>query len=149
MELAINKSFRIQGYRDALAHAGIPFRKELLIEARDGNYQAGYRLRHRLVQQQATAAMVSNDELAAGVVNSLTDHGIQVPDQFEVVTSNDTKLTEITRPSLSSITQPLYDIGAVAMRMLTKLMDNEQLTTNNVLLSFGLKARQSTKSREV
>ncbi len=50
-----------------------------------------------------------------------------MPDDFEIITSNNTKLTEMTRPQLTSIDQPLYDIGAVAMRLLTKMMNKEEI----------------------
>jgi LacI family transcriptional regulator len=93
----------------------------------------------------ATAAFVGDDELAAGVMNGLTDAGVDVPGEFEVITSNDTKLTELVRPKMSSITQPLYDIGAVAMRLLTKLMNNETVEENTVILPYGLMKRSSTK----
>ena len=59
-------------------------------------------------------------------MNGAKDAGVKVPEEFEVVTSNNSKLTEIVRPQLSSITQPLYDIGAVSMRLLTKMMNNEE-----------------------
>lgn len=45
---------------------------------------------------------------------------------------------------MSSITQPLYDIGAVAMRLLTKLMNNEQVDEKTILLPYGLMKRDST-----
>ena len=94
---------------------------------------------------KATAAFVGDDELAAGVLNGLTDAGVKVPEDFEIITSNDTRFTEISRPTMSSITQPLYDIGAVSMRLLTKLMNNEEIGDKTVVLPYGLKKRQSTK----
>ena len=142
---SINKDYRIEGYKDALRDAGIPFRKTLLFEANEATYDSGYKLRNKLVQEEVTAAIVSNDDVAAGVMNSMSDSGINVPEQFEVATSDNTKLTEMTRPMLSTITQPLYDIGAVSMRLLTKLMKNEEVSERNILLPFGLKDRNSTK----
>jgi LacI family transcriptional regulator len=43
------------------------------------------------------------------------------------------------------VTQPIYDIGAVAMRMLTKLMNHEEPAINNIVLPHGYIARDSTK----
>ena len=97
------------------------------------------------VRKRPGMYIVSNDDVAAGVMNSMSDGGINVPEQFEVATSDNTKLTEMTRPMLSTITQPLYDIGAVSMRLLTKLMKNEEVSERNILLPFGLKDRNSTK----
>ncbi|CAM2799538.1 catabolite control protein A [Fructilactobacillus fructivorans] len=144
LERSINKDFRLKGYKDALTDAGIPYEKSLLFET-DVSYSGGYALRERLQKNEVTAAIVTDDDMAAGVMNSMTDDGISVPGEFELATSNDTKLTEMTRPTMSTITQPLYDVGAVAMRLLMKLMNNEDIEENKVFLPFGLKKRESTK----
>lgn len=68
-----------------------------------------------------------------------------MPDDFEIITSNNTKLTEMTRPQLTSIDQPLYDIGAVAMRLLTKMMNKEEIEEKTVMLGFDILKRGSTK----
>lgn len=52
---------------------------------------------------------------------------------------------QATRPNLSSINHPLYDLGAVSMRMLTKIMHKEELEDKDVILNHGLTLRQSTK----
>ncbi|WP_161949748.1 substrate-binding domain-containing protein, partial [Streptococcus suis] len=54
-------------------------------------------------------------------------------------------VTKFTRPNLTSINQPLYDIGAIAMRMLTKIMHKEELENCEVVLNHGIKVRKSTK----
>ena len=64
---------------------------------------------------------------------------------FEIITSNDSPITSYTRPNLSSINHPLYDLGAVSMRMLTKIMNKEELEEKDVILNHGLTLRQSTK----
>lgn len=144
LEQAINGKFRLEGYKKALKSAGIPYDDKLVFET-DDTYKTGTLLQPALMSVNATAAMVTDDELAAGIMNGMSDAGVKVPDKFEIITSNDTKLTEMVRPKISSITQPLYDIGAVAMRLLTKLMNNEDVNEKNVLLPYGLMKRESTK----
>ncbi len=144
LEQAINGKFRLEGYKRALKSAGIPYDDKLVFET-DNTYKTGTLLQPALMAVNATAAMVTDDELAAGIMNGMSDADVKVPEQFEVITSNDTKLTEMVRPKMSSITQPLYDIGAVAMRLLTKLMNNEDVEEKNVLLPYGLMKRESTK----
>ncbi|WP_268913204.1 catabolite control protein A [Lentilactobacillus sp. SPB1-3] len=140
----INSKYRLKGYKQALKEVGIPFDDKLVFET-DSSYKTGTLLQPALASAKATAAMVTDDELAAGIVNGMTDAGVNVPSDFEVITSNDTKLTEMVRPKMSSITQPLYDIGAVAMRLLTKLMNDEPIDDKNVILPYGLMKRDSTK----
>ncbi|WP_367366191.1 catabolite control protein A [Lentilactobacillus buchneri] len=144
LEQAINGKFRLKGYKQALKSAGIPYDEKLVFET-DDTYKTGTLLQPALMAVNATAAMVTDDELAAGIMNGMSDADVKVPDDFEIITSNDTKLTEMVRPKMSSITQPSYDIGAVAMRLLTKLMHNEPVDEKNVLLPYGLMKRESTK----
>ncbi len=60
------------------------------------------------------------------------------------------QVTKYTRPNLTSINQPIYDIGAIAMRMLTKIMHKEELDNREVILNHGIKERKSTnKDSEV
>ncbi|MGO3468996.1 MAG: catabolite control protein A [Weissella hellenica] len=140
----MNKEHRLLGYQDALATYDIPYDEQLVFQG-NYDYQSGYELSQAVKSSKVTAAVVANDEMAAGLVNGLTDANVKVPEEFEIITSNDSKVTVITRPQLSSITQPIYDIGAVAMRMLTKLMNHEEPAINNIVLPHGYIERDSTK----
>ena len=144
LKRSINVNHRLMGYREALTRHHLSYDPRLVFST-NRSYQSGYELKDRLIKANVSAAIIGNDELAAGVMNGLTDSGIEIPDQFEIVTSDDTKLTKMTRPTMSSITQPLYDIGAVAMRLLTKIMDREPVADHDVLLPYGLIKRDSTK----
>ncbi|KRM91565.1 catabolite control protein A [Liquorilactobacillus cacaonum] len=144
LDEAINSKYRLKGYKNALAKNNLKYDEELVFET-DYSYRAGEILWPAIVSAGATAAIVGDDELAAGVMNGALDAGVKVPTDFEVVTSNNSKITEIVRPKLSSITQPLYDIGAVSMRFLTKLMNKEDVTEKVVELPYGFIKRSSTK----
>ena len=90
-------------------------------------YEEGYNLAERIIASKATAAFVTGDELAAGLLNGLADQGVNVPEDFELITSDDSQITRYTRPNLSTVGQPLYDLGAISMRMLTKIMHKERI----------------------
>ena len=140
----INGQYRLKGYKNVLAKHGIEYDPELVFET-DYSYRSGEILWPAMVAAKATAAFVGDDELAAGVINGAQDAGVKVPDEFEVITSNNSKLTEIIRPQMSSITQPLYDIGAVAMRFLPKMMNKETVEEKTIELPYGFIKRSSTK----
>lgn len=91
------------------------------------NFKDGLSLVDRIHNSGATAVYVSDDELAIGILDGLLDRGVKVPEEFEIITSNNSLLTEVARPRLTSITQPLYDLGAVSMRLLTKMMNKEEV----------------------
>ena len=142
----INSKYRLQGYKNALSKNGIAYDEELVFET-DYSYHSGEILWPALQSVGATAAYVGDDELAVGVLNGAQDAGAKVPNDFEIVTSNNSKLTELVRPKLSSITQPLYDIGAVSMRFLTKMMNKEETSADEktIELPYGYIKRGSTK----
>ncbi len=62
-----------------------------------------------------------------------------------VGTINNSKLTKMTRPILSTIAPPLYDIGAVAMRLLTKIMNKEEIVESEITLPYKIELRHTTK----
>ncbi|WP_262314970.1 catabolite control protein A [Lacticaseibacillus parakribbianus] len=141
---AINGQYRLKGYKQALDNAGLAYDESLVFES-DTSYHAGLALFEQLQKAGATAAVIGDDEVAVGVLDGAIDAGVSVPDDFELITSNNTKLTEMARPQLTSIDQPLYDIGAVAMRLLTKMMNKEDIDAKTIRLGFDITDRQSTK----
>lgn len=140
----INGKIRLVGYKEVLKAAGVNYSEGLVFESKY-RYDDGYALAERLVSSKATAAIVTGDELAAGLLNGLADHGVSVPEDFEIITSDDSQIARFTRPSLTTIAQPLYDLGAISMRMLTKIMHKEELEEREVLLPHGLTERKSTR----
>lgn len=140
----INGISRLTGYKQALATGNLTFNEGLVFES-DYSYKSGLALYERIVNSGATAAVVADDELAVGLLNALTDNGVKVPEDFEIITSNNSLYTEISRPRITSISQPLYDIGAVAMRLLTKLMNKEDIEDKSIILPYGLIKKDSTR----
>lgn len=140
----INGQYRLKGYKQALEKAGAEYDESLVFET-EYSYQAGLAVFKQLQKAGATAAIISDDEVAIGVLNAARDAGLTVPDDFEVIASNNTKLTEMSRPRMTSIDQPLYDIGAVAMRLLTKMMNKEDIDEKTIMLGYDITQRDSTK----
>lgn len=143
MSHAINRLHRLVGYQAGLEAAGIEFDEELLFTAHQ-DYAAGMQIAEKVLQAGANAVVAYDDEVALGIMNYVQEHGQRVPEDFEIITSNDTKFAIVTRPELTSIGQPKYDIGAVAMRMLTKLMNNEIIDDTQVQLPHTLERRGTT-----
>ncbi|MET3558577.1 LacI family transcriptional regulator [Streptococcus rupicaprae] len=140
----INGKLRLKGYKEGLKASDIAFNEGLVFEAKY-KYQEGYALAERILKSGATAAIVAEDEIAVGLLNGIEDAGVKVPEQFEIITSNDSTVTKFARPNLTSISQPIYDIGAIAMRMLTKIMLKEELEDREVFLNHSIAERRSTR----
>ena len=140
----INGQNRLKGYKEALKANDLDYNEGLVFEAKY-TFKDGLSLVDRILNSGATAAFVTDDELAIGILDGLTDAGVNVPEDFEIITSNNSLLTDVARPRLSSITQPLYDIGAVSMRLLTKMMNKEEVDEKTIVLPYGIDKKGSTK----
>jgi len=143
----INKEKKLSGYKQALEHNGYNYDEELVVEG-DYTYDSGLEAIEKLLESEdkPTAIIVGSDEMALGVVHGAVDRGYSVPGDFEVISSDNTRLAMMVRPQLTTIVQPLYDIGAVAMRLLTKLMNKEEVEDQTVVLPHRIEYRDSTKN---
>ena len=108
-----------------------------------GTFQAGYDAFESVKEYDAVIA--SNDQIAAGLLASALDHKIKVPNNFQIISLQDSEFSTMIRPQISSISFSKYDIGAISMRMLTKLMNNEQLDSNQIVIPHQLIQRGTTK----
>ena len=88
--------------------------------------------------------VVTRDITAVGILNTAMDAGKKIPEDLEIVTASATQIASVVRPALTAIRQPLYDMGAVAMRMLTKLMNSEKVDNIHMELPYELLKKQST-----
>ncbi|GIN21660.1 catabolite control protein A [Siminovitchia fordii] len=142
----INHGEKLVGYKQALEEAGLELRDDYVIEG-GYTYESGLEGWQKLkeLNDRPTAIVSGDDEMALGVMHGAQDDGLSVPEDIEVITSDNTKLALMVRPQLSSIVQPLYDIGAVSMRLLTKYMNKEKVQENIVVLPHRIELRGSTK----
>lgn len=142
----INRKYKQVGYKRALQEASISFDPNLIIEM-NGNYDSAYEGWKRIEQltPMPTAVFAVNDALAAGILNGTRDSGLSVPEEFELICFEHTNLARIIRPGLNSVVVPLYDIGAVAMRLLTKLMKDEEVDETQIILPYRFEERDSMK----
>ncbi|MGD6967890.1 catabolite control protein A [Rossellomorea vietnamensis] len=142
----VNNEAKLPGYKKALEESGIEFNEELVVEG-DYTYDSGLEAWQKLreLTDKPTAVFVGNDEMALGVVHGAQDEGVNIPGEAEVISFDNTRLALMVRPQLTSIVQPLYDIGAVSMRLLTKYMNKEKVDENIVVLPHRIEERDSTK----
>ena len=85
------------------------------------------------------------DSIAVSFMNVMLNKGVKVPEDISIVGFQNTKYALLSRPNLTCIDIPVYDIGAVSMRLLTKLMNGEDNTETNVVLPHRIIIRGTTK----
>ncbi|SFF05059.1 catabolite control protein A [Alteribacillus iranensis] len=146
LEDPVNGYQKFSGYKTALGDYDIPF-DERLVALGDYSYDSGIAAIQALrkVEDPPTAIFVGTDEMALGVIHGLQDEGIHVPEDVEVIGFDNTRLATMVRPRLTTVVQPMYDIGAVSMRLLTKYMNKEEVQDEIVVLPHRLEYRDSTK----
>ena len=110
---------RLDGYRRALSAHGVAFEESLVVEG-DFSEDGGYRGIQELLRRRTrfTALFAANDLSAIGAMTALREHGLQVPGDVSVVGFDDIHLASYTSPKLTTVRQPIYDMGRAAAKLL-------------------------------
>lgn len=140
--------YRVDGYRRALEEAGLSAEEDLVVES-DYHFKSAYEGARQLMtlEDPPTAIFCLNDELAVGAIKYLNDTGRSVPEDVSVIGFDDVPLASMFIPSLTTIRQPIYEMGATAARLLIKRVKDEPLEWNQQTLPFELVIRNSTAER--
>ncbi len=141
---------RTEGYCQALRQRGIEIRKEYIINRYEYTYRAGmYACRHLMeLPQPPDAIFAVSDELAAGVEKELLSRGIVPGQEVDVFGFDNTTMSQIVTPTISTVSQPRKKIGATAVNLLAEKMENLASPSRMVLLPHELVLRESTGKRK-
>lgn len=136
---------RLQGHYAALAEAGVIPDPMLEAEA-DFLVQGGAAGAERLLglATPPTAIFAFNDCMAIGALHAARARGLRLPDDLSVVGFDDTPEAEAAYPALTTVHQPLRELGRMAVSLLVRLMDSQQFESLHVALATRLVVRSST-----
>lgn len=137
---------RLHGYRDALAQAGLPVEESLIVSG-DFSGASGERAMMEILEmaERPTAIFASNDIMAFGALRVCKRAGISVPDEISLVGFDDTAEAHHASPPLTTIKQPLYEIGMTAVRLATNFLRGDR-SVNSIILKTSLILRSSCLS---
>ncbi len=134
---------RLEGYRQALASRGIPIDEKLIAEG-DFTEQGGRTAMQRLLPYRPTALFAASDVMAIGAIKVIRDAGMRVPEDIAVVGFDDIPLASMVEPPLTTVRQPIEQLGSMAVKLLIGLMENpEGNTVHRVVLPTELVVRAS------
>lgn len=140
----ITSRARLAGYREALERAGIHVDPTLICEGSyllgDGIMQTNALLD---LPEPPTAIFAGNDAHATGVYQALYKRNIRIPEGMSVIGFDDVAYTAQMSPPLTTIHQPLIEMGRMAAHMLLRLVAGQPLDSNHVELSTSLVVRAS------
>jgi len=136
---------RRDGYHSALMGAGLPAVPEYV---REGNFEqeSGYRAAAALLAlpNPPTAIFALSDPMAIGALRAARQRGLAVPDDLSLVGFDDVDLSRVTTPELTTVSQPLHELGRLAITVLYRQIDGQPLDAYRVELSTRLIVRGST-----
>jgi len=90
------------------------------------------------------AFMCVNDLVALSTISVLIQNQIKVPDDIGVMGFTETKIADLVSPKLSSVKQPTFEMGKAAAEMLMKLINNEEIASDTIILNGSLNIRESS-----
>jgi LacI family transcriptional regulator len=141
---------RYQGYLRALREHGLPQERERVVFVEGWMYDP-FAAAERLFEQNSglTAIFTSSDELAIGLLSYLNDRGVRVPDDVSVIGFDNIRMSSHTIPRLTTVAQPMYEIGRRAVEKLYARIEGRDDPVLREHLPHEIIVRASTRSIEI
>lgn len=144
---------RYFGFRDTLSKHGIPV-EDAYIKFGDYKLPSGRALMEELLQleEPPTVVFAASDDMAVGALNCLLDHGCRVPEDISVIGFDGSLIVEMVRPSLTSMQQPIHEMGRISLtrlhEMIVQTAENTSPQTDIVLPHFLVERESCKKSSQ-
>jgi LacI family transcriptional regulator len=139
---------REDGYRQAMLAAGLPVGAEMV---REGGYDAevSAQAAQQLLtaEDRPTAIFAANDVSAIATITVAGELGLRVPEDLSVVGFDNIPDSALCTPALTTVEQPIHEMGRLASELLIKLIRGEPVDPTHVTLPTRLVVRQSTSQR--
>lgn len=135
---------RLQGYQEALEHAGLTY-DERLVRYGDYDQQSGYDQMNKLLDEAVpfTAAFVSSDVVAMGAKAAIRERGLQIPQDISLIGFDDVPMSRFFDPPLTTIHIPAVELGYTACELLTRLVTQGSVQHHSITLNANLVVRNS------
>ena len=136
---------RLNGYRSALAAAGVLPDPDLVVES-DFSIESGEAAAGALLDlpERPTAIFGFNDNVAIGALEAARARGLRVPEDLSVAGFDDSEQSGLVTPALTTVRQPLAEMGRMAVSLLLRLLDHQRVEAMSVELATRLVVRDST-----
>jgi LacI family transcriptional regulator len=138
---------RMHGFRAAMEAAGAPVLPD---HVRMGGYCYDDGLREAAVlldlRPAPTAIFAASEEIALGAVHAAASRGLRVPDDLSIVGFDDTELAVMASPRLTTVRQPLLEMGVIALRTALRRAAGEEVESRHIELATELVVRESSRA---
>ena len=134
---------RYLGFKKAMEEFGITQTDDLIL-LDELSFDGGYRIGKKLLKRNdITAVFAVGDVMAFGILKAMYEVGKQIPEDLSIVGFDNTKGCEYSKPALTSVDQPVYDRGRMAVEALVSAIREENPTLTHKTLPVSLKVRNS------
>lgn len=133
---------RYNGYANAIGGKGLRIDPGLIAHG-DFSRQSGRQQAAGLFAAKPTAIFASNDEMAAGIIDAALAAGISVPRDISVVGFDDNAVARMVRPRLTSVRQPLEQMGEAACQLLVERIRQPARAEQHQQVPFQIVERES------
>lgn len=137
---------RYRGYREALESSGIPHDSSLVLEG-ELRFETGFALAKQAMSMDSppTAILCTNNFIGLGALTALKELGKRIPEDVALITFDDIEVYSRAFPFLTTVTQPAYTFGRLAMELLLQRMSGkaESERPKEIVLATELVIRQS------
>ncbi|WP_173915252.1 LacI family DNA-binding transcriptional regulator [Halobacillus sp. Marseille-Q1614] len=136
---------RNKGYQQALEEAGLTLNPNWIFINKHTTEDGKKVMKQMMaMNDKPTAIFTGSDEIAAGVIIEAKEHGLKVPEDIAVIGFDDQPAAEMMEPKLTTIRQPINDLGEKSVEQLISLMNHKEAAVENVELPVELLVRDST-----
>lgn len=141
----ISAKHRLEGYKAALTDHGISLDPDLIFEG-DFTQACGFNGASRFLDLPVppTAVFASNDVSAVGVIDAARAYGLSIPSDLSVIGFDDIPMSVTLSPKLTTMRQPLQEMGKRATQLLLNLVNNSEEAPTSIVLPTELILREST-----
>lgn len=137
---------RLLGYKQAIRSNGLALRDDYMVHEeflREGGQEAIKELMS--LDEPPTALLVVDDVMAMGVINTLDEMGIQVPDHISVASFNNVLLAQLSKPPLTSVDINIFSLGYEAAKYLIQKIEKPDDTVKRIIVQHRLIERSTCK----
>lgn len=137
---------RLEGYKQAMKESGLTVKSSWIGEG-DFTFKGGYEVMEKLLKlnKDLTAVFLSSDEMAFGAMTCIHDRGMKVPDDISIIGFDNIQYAEYMRPKLTTVSQPIREIGEMAVKTLIRLISGEKIEEKDIYLSAEIVVRESAR----
>lgn len=137
---------RIFGFKQALEDNNLDVNPNL-IKYGDFTYESGIECMRELLKEEDefTAIFAASDDMAVGALSVAYENNINIPNELSIIGYDNTRVSAMSIPPLTTIGQPLYEMGQKGMTMIIKAIENNE-KLESIIMPYSIIERRTVKN---